>query len=299
MNHRISFFFVLALSLVLEISSNAQGKQLELWYKHPAAEWTQALPVGNGRIGAMVYGQPWNEIIQLNEESLWAGCRQECDAEAGDNLAVIQQKLLDGKIEEASRLAEQHLTSNPLRIRSYQSFGKIRIDFFGGDGTSRFKYPVPAELPSYRRSLDIENGLSVTEYSDGKVTYRKEVFASAVDNVIVIGISADKPGALSFRLSFRREIDASAVARGTDEIAINGQIIDLPLADATEPGEHMKFAGLIKGFNKGGSLKAISNSLLAKNCDEVISSWPWTPTTAWTCSTSTGPSTLCRCARSR
>ena len=250
--------------------AHAQTGGMELWYDHPASDWNEALPVGNGKIGAMVFGQPWNEIIQLNEESLWAGCRQDCNADARETLPLVQQKLLEGDIAEADRMANEYLRSTPQRIRSYQTFGDIHIDFFGGDGMSHYYYPVPPDLPSYRRSLDIRRGVATTEYSANGIDYRKEVFASAVDNLIVIRLSASKPGAITAKLSYIRALDATAFPDGEKTLGVKGQIVDLPLDDRIDAGEHMKFAAMVRGYNKGGSLQSINNSLLVKNADEVV-----------------------------
>ncbi|MCQ2163160.1 MAG: glycoside hydrolase family 95 protein [Bacteroidales bacterium] len=261
---------LLIASLAITSSLHGQQNQMELWYAQPASNWNEALPVGNGRIGAMVFGQSWNEIIQLNEESLWAGCKQECDADAREYLPEIQRLLLSGEIAAADSLAEIHLRSTPQRIRSYQTFGDIHIDFYGGDGTSHYNYPAPPDLPYFRRSLDIRKGIAVTEHSANGINYRKEVFASAIDDVIVIRLSADKPGAITAKLSYMRSLDAISFPAGDGLLGIKGQIVDLPLLDATDPGEHMKFAGAIKGFNRNGTLQAINNSLLVKDADEVI-----------------------------
>ncbi|MGN1214993.1 MAG: glycosyl hydrolase family 95 catalytic domain-containing protein [Candidatus Cryptobacteroides sp.] len=262
--------FLFALTLCVPQFLSANGNPVELWYNHPASNWNEALPVGNGRIGGMVFGNAWNEIIQLNEESLWAGSNQECDTDSGEHLAEIQKYLLDGEIAIADSLAEKYLRSKPQCIRSYQTFGDIHIDFFGGDGTSHYLYPAPPVLPYYRRSLDLRDGIALTEHSTGSVNYKKEVFASAVDNLLIIKLSADRPAAITVRLSYFRALDAIAFPHTQNALGFKGQIVDLPLDDRTDPGEHMKFAGIIKGINKGGTIQSINNSLLVKNADEVV-----------------------------
>ena len=251
-------------------ASSQEGKHQELWYSAPANNWEEALPVGNGRIGAMVFGQPWNEILQLNEESLWAGSPQDCNADGAQYLPIIQQKLLEGSIHEADSLAEVHLKSNPLRIRSYQTFGDVHLDFFGGDGTPHEYYPLTSGLSDFRRSLDLESGVALTEYSYNGIRFRREVFASAVDDIIAVRISADKPASVSLKLTYFRQLDAICFPSSQSSISVQGQIVDLPMADATDPGEHVRFAGTIKGINKGGSLKAMNNSLLVQDADEVV-----------------------------
>lgn len=252
---------ILVISLLL--TTGLLSGQNVLWFDKPAPDWNSALPVGNGRIGAMVFGRPWTETIQLNEESLWAGCPEDGNADAAEYLPEIQRLLLDGKVAEAMALSEAHLAGNPLRIRSYQTFGEISIRCFDSEPASA------DELRNYRRELDLETGIASSSFTWDGVTYRREVFASAVDDVLVIRLSADRSGALTFTLSFNRPKDAYARPVSKDELEICGQIIDLPLEGAGESGAHMKFSGLIKGVPKGGRLAAVANSIFVENADEV------------------------------
>lgn len=246
----------------LLISQLLPGQNV-LWFNKPASDWNSALPVGNGRIGAMVYGRPWSETIQLNEESLWAGCPDDGNADAAKYLPEIQRLLLDGKVSEAMALSEAHLAGSPLRIRSYQTFGEITIRCFDSE-------PASADaMKDYRRELNLETGIASTYFSWNGVNYCREVFASAVDDILVIRFSADKPGALTFNLSYNRQKDAYAHPAAGDALEICGQIVDLPLAGAGEAGAHMKFGGLIKGVSKGGRLTAVNNSFFVENADEA------------------------------
>ncbi|MCS3556814.1 MULTISPECIES: glycosyl hydrolase family 95 catalytic domain-containing protein [unclassified Sphingobacterium] len=253
--------FLLFFMIVVDV--RAQHQDHVLWYKEPAKNWNEALPVGNGRLGAMVFGDYNKETIQLNEESLWAGTKQDANADAAKKLPEIQALLIAGEIEKAAALSEKYLKSDPLRIRSYQSFGELQIDF----ANERYK---PEQITDYRRELDIQSGITTVHYQLNGVQYKREVFASAPDNVIVIRLTADKPGKLTFRLSYGREQDATAMPQSEKELRIQGQIADLPHKDASEPGLHMKFAGLMRGVNKGGSLVATANSFFVKDADEVL-----------------------------
>ena len=249
-------------AVALLISQLLPGQNV-MWFNKPASDWNSALPVGNGRIGAMVYGRPWSEIIQLNEESLWAGCPEDGNADASAYLPEIQRLLLDGKVAEAMALSEEHLAGDPLRIRSYQTFGEISIRFFDSA-------PSGADNPAeYRRDLDLRTGIASTSFSWNGVKYSREVFTSAVDDVLIIRMTADKPGTLTFNLSYNRQKDAYAHPVSRDELEICGQIIDLPSAGAGDPGAHMKFGGLIKGIAKGGRLETVNNSIFVENADEV------------------------------
>ena len=242
---------------------HAQQRDVVLWYAQPAKDWNEALPIGNGRLGAMVYGGFGRETIQLNEESLWGGYKNDANAPAAEHLPEIKQLLLEGKIDEASALSEKYMRSNPLRIRSYQSFGNLYIDFFGELARS-----VKAE--NYRRELNLETGVASVSYQIGDVTYRRELFCSADADMLVLRLTADKPGALTFRLQYDREQDATAFPVGDKELGISGQVFDLPAKDTGETGLHMKFAGLLRGTNKGGSMQALSNAFYVENADEAV-----------------------------
>ena len=145
---------IIALGIwLVALTLQAQQRDCVLWYAQPAKNWNEALPIGNGRLGAMVYGDFSQEIIQLNEESLWGGYQNDANASAAAHLPEIQRLLLEGEIEQASALSEQYMRSDPLRIRSYQSFGNLHIDFFGESARR-----VKAE--HYRRELNLETGVA-------------------------------------------------------------------------------------------------------------------------------------------
>ena len=115
----------------------SQDKTNTLWYRQPAADWNEALPVGNGRIGAMVFGNPWKETIQINEESLWGGCPQDGNADAAAVMPEFRELLLGGNVSEAFKLARKAMAGNPMRIRSYQTFGEIHLDSFASGPVDR------------------------------------------------------------------------------------------------------------------------------------------------------------------
>jgi len=240
-----------------------------IWFDHYATTWDDALPVGNGRIGAMVYGNPWNETVQLNEESLWAGCRQEGSAEQNGHLKEIQQCFLENKVNQALELAEKYLKSDPMWIRSYQTFGDILINFTENGRTLPGRYPSFNEMRAYRREIDLDRGICTTSFEACGITYTREVFASAPDDILIVKMSTDKPGMLTFCLSYTRPADACARPCGSDALSISGQIIDLPFKDHCASGPHMKFNGLIKAESKGGKVTPINNSIYVENADEV------------------------------
>lgn len=253
----------ITLCCIVSIALSAQQQDCRLWYDKPAKDWNEALPVGNGRLGAMVYGDYRRETIQLNEESLWAGAKSDANAASADKLPEIQQLLLNGEIGKAVELSEKYMKSDPLRIRSYQPFGNIYIDLLTGRS-------VNSAVSDYRRELDLETGIASVSYTLNQVTYKREVFVSAENDVVVIRLSADTPGALTFRLHYDREQDATACPVSANELEIKGQIIDLPEAEMGAIGPHMRFAGRIAGFHKGGQLMALNNAFYVEKADEVV-----------------------------
>ncbi len=171
-------------------SESAANKDLCLWYTQPAKIWEEALPIGNGRMGAMVFGRIAEERIQFNEDTLWRGRPHDYVREgAADVLTSIRALLFDGKHEEAAEIVRSRFLSDPVRQMPYQPFGDLHFIFDGHE---------PAE--GYRRELDLNSAIARTEYQAGDVIYTREVFASHPDQVIVIHLTASKSGRLSFRL---------------------------------------------------------------------------------------------------
>ncbi|MDR2138441.1 MAG: glycoside hydrolase family 95 protein [Tannerella sp.] len=247
--------------LLVAFHSGMYAQESVLWYNQPAKDWHEALPVGNGRLGAMVFGGYAGETIQLNEESLWAGSKIEADADAASRLPEIQQLLLDGDIGRALELSEKYLRSDPMRVRSYQSFGELKIDFM--DATA-------PKATNYRRELNLETGVASVAYELDNTRYTREVFVSAPDNILVLRMASDGPDKLTFRLSYVREQDATAYPASENELEIRGQIVDLPMPESSEGGLHMKFAGRIRGVNRGGRLTVTNNAFFVENADEVL-----------------------------
>ncbi|MCU0915165.1 MAG: glycoside hydrolase family 95 protein, partial [Planctomycetes bacterium] len=193
--------------------SGAQS-DLKLWYTEPAKEWTAALPIGNGRLGAMVFGGVAEDRYQLNEDSLWCGQPHDYAHEgAAQYLAQIRQLLFDGKQKEAEQLAMEHFMSVPLGQMPYQPFGDLKLTFSGHD-----------QVEDYRRELDLDTALATTRYRADGVTYTRQAFASWPDQVIVVRLQCDTPGALSFTAALtspNQEVQTQAV--GDDTLAIRGR----------------------------------------------------------------------------
>ena len=256
--------------VVLSSATAAQTEQHAsewLWYEQPATEWTEALPLGNGRLGAMVFGGAPRERLQLNEESLWAGAPVEVYREGfRENLAQVQKLVLKGKIEEARRLGLETLTKSPTSFRSYEPLADLWIDMDHGDDTTK-----------YRRELILNTGVTTATYTVGDTVFRRESFLSAVDDVLVMRLSASTPGSIGARIWFTREKDmrTRAVESG---IHLDGQLVDEagPGAYDDNPGgsgpggAHMRFAGRLLARAESGAMRAEDGRLVIEDADEVV-----------------------------
>ncbi|HMP92595.1 MAG TPA: glycoside hydrolase family 95 protein, partial [Phnomibacter sp.] len=158
---------------------------LKLWYNQPAGKtWENALPIGNGRLGAMVYGNVEQEIIQLNEHTLWSGSPNRNDNPlALDSLPLIRQLIFEGKHKEAERIAGRVIISKTSHGQMFQPLGSLILTFPGHNGYTQ-----------YYRELDIEKAVTKTTYTNAGVTFTREAFASFSHNAVVMRITASKPG---------------------------------------------------------------------------------------------------------
>lgn len=184
---------------------------LRLWYDKPAQNWTEALPVGNGRMGAMVFGGVEMEHIQFNEETLWTGEPNDyAHPGAHEYLGEIRQLLFDEEQNQAEELAMKEFMSLPLRQKEYQPFGDIFIDF-----------PGHGDYSDYSRELDLLNSVCRTSYVVNGVHYTREVIASYPQQVIAIHLGSDKAGSLSFNLKLDSEHEDKSVSTNGNYQVLN------------------------------------------------------------------------------
>ncbi len=255
-------FLLLLMSTIVFTSCDSSSDETtyRLWYKQPANEWTDALPVGNGRLGAMVFGNVQNERIQLNEESLWAGVRRNCNNPQSLNyLEEVQQLLLNDKNNEALDVAQKHLMGVPPRIRSYQTLGDIFIHL---DIDS-------AKISEYERSLDLNTGITHTRFNYNGQLIQREVFASSPHNVIVIHINSGNSNALTGNITLARDKDATVKASGQDALIMEGQVTDEPDPKTGPGGKHMKFAAVLKVLDSDGEVSASNNAISVNQASHV------------------------------
>ena len=177
-----------------------------LWYRQPARIWNDALPVGNGRLGAMVYGGAADEHLQLNEETLWTGGPYDPVVKgAYKALPEIRRLLFAGDIPRAHDLFGRTMMGKPYEQMKYQPLGDLLLHFPGHERAT-----------NYRRELDLDQAIARVRYTVDGVTFTREVFSSAVDQVLVVRISADRPGAVSFTANLRGVRNPAHSNYGTD-----------------------------------------------------------------------------------
>lgn len=236
------------LSVLLWSTLQASSSPLTLWYPEPAREWTDALPVGNGRLGAMVFGRVEDERIQFNESTIWTGSpRDYARPGANQHLNSIRQLLRDGKQKEAEALALANFMSDPLRQKAYQPFGDLQLRFAHGAATA------------YRRSLDLNTATASVEYTAGGVRYRREIFASYPAGLIVIRLSASRPGALQFTASLSSP-HAEAKSSFLDQrLALQGKV----------SGGAIRFTALLEARLEGGRSRQEGNTLHIEDATAV------------------------------
>jgi alpha-L-fucosidase 2 len=235
-------------------TNNIDNSHVKLWYKQSAQKWVEALPVGNGRLGAMVFGNVYHERIQLNEESLWAGSKiDNNNPNAFKNLNKIRELLFEEKNKQAYELINQSLLGTPPRIRSYQTLGDI---FFEFDSTSNYT--------EYKRELSLDTGIHKISYKIGSEKYSREMFASAPDNIIVVFLSGENNARINTSISLGRERDAE-ISTIKNKIIMKGQIIDEPDPLRGPHGAHMKFAALLQAIPDDGEISIEENKLFVKD----------------------------------
>ena len=229
--------------------TNTDTNNLVLWYQKPAEAWTDALPIGNGRLGAMVFGGVERERIQLNEETLWdGGPRDTNNPNALEALPKVQQLLFDDKNEEATKLAGETMLGVPERIKSYQSLGDLFLEFsHDGDPTE------------YRRELNLNTGIAKTTYRCGDVNFSREVFATAVDNLIVVRIESGTAGQLAFDIAITREQDATVEAIAANILRLDGQC----------GNDGMHFSVYLQVQIEGGKVQSENEQLAVRDANRV------------------------------
>jgi alpha-L-fucosidase 2 len=239
---------------ILQSTAQTQG-ELKLWYNKPAAIWNEALPLGNGRLGAMVFGDPAVERLQLNEETIWAGSpNSNAHSKSIKALPIVRQLIFDGKFDEAQELATQDIMSQTNDGMPYQTFGSVYISF-----------PGHQKYTNYYRDLNIENATAKVKYTVNGVEFVREILTSFSDQVIVVKLSASQPGNITCNVFMNSPIDKTVPATEGQQIVLSGITSNFE----GQKGK-VKFQGRIQAQNKGGEVVANNGILSISKADEVV-----------------------------
>ncbi|HJV77099.1 MAG TPA: glycoside hydrolase family 95 protein [Paludibacter sp.] len=248
---------LILLCLVSVVNIDAQNSSsLKLWYNQPAKQWVEALPVGNGRLGAMVFGDPSNELIQLNENTVWAGSPNRNDnPDAKASLPEVRKLIFEGKYYEAQDLVNKNFISKTSHGMSYQTVGNLKLTFPGHENFSE-----------YYRELDLENAVVTSRYKLNGVNFNSTVFSSFPDQVIIARIAADKAGAVNFTAAMDRPNENWNVrtwkvkSNGNNEFTLSGISGD----QKTVKGGVL-FEAKVKIITDGGTVSATDSTLKVSN----------------------------------
>lgn len=248
--------FLLPLLFISTIGFAQTKPGMKLWYKTPAGRtWENALPIGNGRQGAMIYGNAEKETIQLNEHTVWSGGPNRNDNPmALDSLPLIRKLIFEGKRKDAERTAGRAIITKKSHGQKFEPVGSLQLAFDGHD-----------KFSNYYRELDIERAVTKTSYTVDDVTYTREAFASFPDRVVVMRLTASKPGKLSFNAGFTT-VQKRATIKTTPakELTIFGVTSD----HETVKGM-VNYKGIVRMKLEGGDLAASDTSLTVKNANAV------------------------------
>jgi alpha-L-fucosidase 2 len=243
---------LLSYGFVLLPAVSQENDLLKLWYEKPAQKWVEALPVGNGRLGAMVYGDPCNEVIQLNENTIWAGQPNRNDnPDAKAALPEVRKLIFEGKYNEAQELVNQKIITKTSHGMPYQTVGNLKLSF-----------PRHENYSDFYRELDIEKAIVTSRYKLKDINYTTKVFSSYPDQIIIFRISADKPGSVSFSAMMDRPSKVNVHTIDNNELVLSGITSD----HETVKG-NVKFEARVKILTSGGDIEASDSVLNISGAD--------------------------------
>jgi len=261
MKHHIKRIIVSSLAVLLPffliavISVETSAQNHKLWYDKPAHTWTEALPLGNGRLGAMVYGNPAVEHIQLNEETLWAGQpNNNPNPEALTYIPKIRQLVFEKKYLAAQTLATEKVMSHTNSGMPYQTFGDLYISF-----------PDHASYTSYYRELSLDSARTLVSYKVGGVTYQRETITSFPDQVMMVHLTASRPGKISCNALFTSPHDKVSVTSDENSVSLSG-------VSSSHEGlkGKVQFIGRMMARIKGGKQRCRNGVLSIEGADEAV-----------------------------
>ena len=250
----------LGVTIMLILTSVGLGQRasedaLVLWYAGPAAKWVEALPIGNGRLGAMIFGGIENERIQLNEDTLWAGGPYDPNnPQALENLPEARRLIFAGRYREAHDLVDQKMLAHPRGQLPYETVGDLLLAF-----------PDLGETSDYRRDLNLDTAVTSVTYKSNGVTYRREAFCSPVDQVIVIRLSADRPGRISFTASMATPQKATVRVENGHTLVMQGVN-----GDAAGIKGALTFQARIRVAADGGEVAEQGDRMSVRGADSAV-----------------------------
>ncbi|HKE60291.1 MAG TPA: glycoside hydrolase family 95 protein [Pyrinomonadaceae bacterium] len=233
----------------------APSQPLLLWYDKPAAQWTEALPIGNGRLAAMVFGGTESERLQLNEDTLYAGGPYDPNnPEALSALSQARRLIFEGRYKEAHDLIGAKMMAQPIKQMPYEPVGDLVLEF-----------PEHTNASDYRRELDLDTAVATVSYVVNGVTFTREAFVSPVDQVIAVHISANRPGQLSFTATLRTPQKATVSAEGPNSLVLRGKN-----GEAFGIQGALTFQARLRVQLNGGDVKADGERLVVDRADSVV-----------------------------
>ena len=206
--------WILAITLLLAAAARAadSGDSLTLWYRQPATNWNSSLPIGNGRLGAMIFGGVEREHLQLNEDTLWAGGPYDpANTNALAALPEVRRLIFAGQFDAAAGLIASNMMAKPLWQMPYETVGDLFLEF-----------PTNATVENYRRDLNLDTAVATISYQANGVHFKREMFASPVDQVIVVRLTADRPGQISFTARMDTPQRAAIETENGDTLVMSG-----------------------------------------------------------------------------
>ncbi len=245
----------IVVAALLAIPSTKAAAQYKLWYNEPARVWTDALPLGNGRLGAMVYGVPSTERIQLNEETIWTGKpNNNPNPDALKNIPIIQNLLFNGEYKQAQDLANAHVMPKTNNGMAYQTFGDVYI-----------ASPEISEYSNYYRELSLDSARTITRFESEGVTYQREVITSFSDNVVMVRLTASQPGKITFNASYSTPHEDVIIKSEGEEATLLGVSSKLE----NNKGK-VRFMGRMAVNAKGGRKSSKDGIITVRNADEAV-----------------------------
>ncbi|MFG1614554.1 glycoside hydrolase N-terminal domain-containing protein [Nonomuraea wenchangensis] len=231
------------------------ANDLALWYDESAGtEWLRALPIGNGRLGAMVFGNVDTERLQLNEDTIWAGGPyDQSNTKGAAALGQIRQLVFQNQWSQAQTLVDQNMLGSPSAQLAYQPVGDLRLTFGSATGVSE-----------YNRILDLSTATTMVTYLQNGVRYRREVLASAPDQVIAIRLTADKPGSITFSATFGSPQRTTRSSPDGTTVALDGIS-----GDQRGLAGKVKFLALARAVAEGGSVSSSGGTLQVRSANSV------------------------------